>query len=80
VLPEIAVAIQLTLVVAVHVQPVPAVTVKLPLPPLAATEVELDESAYEQVALAPACVTVNVWPPTAMWPVRELVPVLAVTV
>ena len=52
----------------------------MPLPPPAATEAELDESEYEHVAVAPACVTVNVCPPAVMAPVRELALVLACTV
>jgi hypothetical protein len=70
--------IQLTVLVAVQAHPVPAVTLKVPLPPPAATDAELDGSEYEHVT--PACVTVNVCPPTVMVPVRELVLVLAVTV
>jgi hypothetical protein len=61
------------------VQPVPAVTMKLPLPPPPATEAELDESEYEHLMLAPACNTVNVCPFTVMCPMRELVLVLGCT-
>jgi hypothetical protein len=82
VLPETVPVTQVTSEPAVHEQPEPAVTltVKLPLPPAAAMEAALDDSAYVHAALAPACVTVNVCPPAVMWPVRELVVVLAATV
>jgi len=82
VLPETVPVIQVTSGLAVHEQPVPAVTltVKLPLPPFAAMEAELDDSEYVHATLAPACVTVNVCPPAVMWPVRELVLVLGSTV
>ena len=73
-LPELMAVIQVTSLDAVPVaQSVPAVTVKLSLTPPAATEAELDNSEYEQVTMAPACVTVNVCPFTVMWPMRELV-------
>jgi hypothetical protein len=79
-LPEIVGVIQATSAAADDsAQPVPAVTVKLPLPPPAATEAELDDSEYEHMTLAPACATVNVCPFTVMWPMRELVLVLACT-
>jgi hypothetical protein len=80
VLPELMAVIQVTSLDAVPVaQSVPAVTVKLPLPPPAATEAKLDDSEYEHATLAPACVTVNVCLFTVMWPMRELVLVLACT-
>ena len=67
-----------------NVQPDPIVTVKLAVPAAAATLAELVGSEYVHVVLAPACVTVNValpvLPVTVIWPVREVVPVLAPTV
>ena len=67
---------QVALLVAVQLQPVPAVTVTVPV---AATEdVRFDEvGAIVNVHGAPACVTVNVCPPTVIVPVREVVPVFA---
>jgi len=50
--PELVVVSQLTLLVADHAQPEPAVTVKDPLPAVAATDAELDDSEYEQVVEA----------------------------
>jgi hypothetical protein len=79
VVPETVGVIQVTSAVAAdNVQPELAVTVNDPLPPPATAEAELDDSEYEHVT--PACVTVNVCPPTVTVPVRELVLVLACTV
>ena len=55
--PDVMVS-QLTPLVAVHAHPVPAVTFVLPVPPVAATLVDVDDSPYVQPA--PACDTVNV--------------------
>ena len=70
--------IQLTLLVALQLQPVPAVTVTVPV--AAADVVKFDEvGKIVNVHGAPACVTVKVWPPMAMVPERDVVPVLAAT-
>ena len=66
------------LLVAVQLQPVPAVTVTVSL---AATDVvKFDEvGALVNVQGAPACVTVKVWPPIVIVPVRDVVLVFAAT-
>ena len=66
------------LLVAVQLQPVPAVTVTVPV---AATDVVRLEDVGEMVNVqgAPACVIVKVWPPIVIVPVREVVLVLAAT-
>ena len=70
--------IQPTLLAAVQLQPVPAVTVTVPV--AAADVVRFDDvGAMVNVHGAPACVTVKVWPPIVIVPVREVVPVLAAT-
>lgn len=66
------------LLVAVQPQPVPAVTVTVPV--VAADDVRLDDvgeivNAHD----TPAWVTVNVCPPIVIVPVREVVPVFAAT-
>jgi hypothetical protein len=69
--------IQASLLTAVQLQPVPAVTVTVPV---VAEDVGFtDVGEIVNVQGAPACVTVNVWPPIVMVPVRELVVVLAAT-
>ena len=70
--------IQASLLTAVQPQPVPAVTVTVPV---AAAEVGRFEEAglIVNVHGAPAWVTVKVWPPTVIVPVREVVPALAAT-
>jgi hypothetical protein len=50
--------IQPTLLTAVQLHPLPAVTLIVPLPPLDGTDCEAGEIAYVQVGAAPACVTV----------------------
>ena len=66
------------LLVAVQLQPAPAVTVTVPV--VATDVVKFDEvGAIVKLHGAPACVTVNVWPPTVIVPVRLLVLVLAAT-
>ena len=66
------------LLVAVQLQPVPAVTVTVPV--VATDEVRLEDvGEMVNVQGAPACVTVNVWPPIVSVPVREVVLVLAAT-
>ena len=66
------------LLVAVQLQPVPAVTATLPV--VAADVVRFDDvGEIVKVQGAPACVTVNVFPPIVIVPVREVVPALAAT-
>ena len=70
--------IHVALLAAVHAQPVPAVTVTVPV--AAADVVRFDEvGEIVNVHGAPACVTVNVCPPIVIVPVREVVLVLAAT-
>ena len=66
------------LLTAVQLQPVPAVTVTVPV---AAADVGRFDDVGEIVNVqgAAACVTVKVWPPIVIVPVRELVLVLAAT-
>ena len=67
-----------SLLAAVHAQPVPAVTVTVPV--VAADEVRFDDvGAMVKVHGAPACVTVKVCPPIVIVPLREVVPVFAAT-
>jgi len=71
------IVIHVALLVAVQLQPVPAVTVTVPV--VATDDVRFDEvGAIVNVQGAPACVTVNVCPPIVSVPVRAG-PVLAVT-
>ena len=72
------IVIHASLLVAVQLQPAPAVTV---IEPLAASD---DGRLFEvgeivSVHETPACVTVNVCPPMVIVPLRELVPVFAAT-
>ena len=70
--------IQASLLAAVQLQPVPAVTVTVPV--AAADVARFDEvGAIVNVHGAPACVTVNVCPPMVIVPVRDEVVVLAAT-
>ena len=72
------IVIQASLLTAVQLQPVPAVTVTVPV--VAAAEVRFDDvGAIVNVHGTPACVTVKVCPPIVIVPVRELVLVLAAT-
>jgi hypothetical protein len=66
---------QVALLTAVHVQPVPAVTLTEPVPPAPATDWLVAEIEY--VHAAPACVTVKVCPPAVIVAVRATVLVLA---
>jgi hypothetical protein len=70
--------IQVALLVAVHAQPAPAVTVTVPL---VATDVDsvADDGRIVNEHGAPGCVTVNVLPPIVSVPVREEVVELAAT-
>lgn len=72
------IVIHVALLVAVQPQPVPAVTLTVPV--VAEDDVRLDDvGEIANVHGAPACVTVKVWPPIVSVPVRELVLVLAAT-
>ena len=62
----------------VHAHPAPAVTVNVPLAPVAAADALAGEMVY--VHDAAACVTVKVCPAMLKLPVREVVAVLAATV
>jgi hypothetical protein len=67
-----------SLLVAVQLQPAPAVTV---IEPLAASDDGrlFDVGEIVTVHEIPACVMVKVWPPIVIVPVRDVVPVLAET-
>ena len=72
------IVIQASLLVAVQLQPVPAVTVTVPV--VAVEDVRFDDvGAMVNVQGAPAWVTVKVCPPTVIVPVRDEVLVLAAT-
>jgi hypothetical protein len=71
------IVIQASLLVADQPHPADALTVTMLEPPDAAVVVDVGESADTQGT--PACVTVNVWPPIVIVPVRELVLALAAT-
>jgi len=72
------IVIHASLLTAVQLQPVAAVTVTVPV--VATADVRFDEiGAIVNVHGAPACVTVNVCPPMVIVPVRDVVPVLAAT-
>jgi hypothetical protein len=70
--------IHASLLTAVQLQPVPAVTLTVPV-------VAADVAKFEEVGPivnvhgAPACVTVKVWPPMVIVPVRDTVVVFAAT-
>ena len=75
--PAVTVSQLVSLLTAVQLQPVPAVTVTVPV---VAADVGLDEvGEMVNVHGAPACVTVKVWPPMVIVPVRDDVVVLAAT-
>ena len=70
--------IHASLLAAVQAQPVPAVTVTVPV--VAAEDVKFEDvGAMVNVHGAPTWVTVNVCPPIVIVPVRDAVPVFAVT-
>ena len=72
------IVIHVALLVAVQLQPVPAVTVTVPV--VAADDVRFDEvGKIVTVHGAPAWVIVNVCPPIVIVPVRDVVPALAAT-
>jgi hypothetical protein len=72
------IVIHVALLVAVQAHPALPVTVTVPV---AAADVARLEDAGEMVSVhgAPACVTLNVWPPIVIEPVRDVVPVFAAT-
>ena len=74
--PEMMV-IHSALLLAVHAQFRPAVTVLIPVPPPPPNVWLVGDTLYEQ--LAPACVTVNVAPAMVSVPLRPIVEVLAAT-
>ena len=75
--PAVTVSQLVALLTAVQLQPVPAVTVTVPV---VAAEVGFNEvGEIVNVQGTPACVTVKVWPPIVIVPVRELVLALAAT-
>src|SRR5437870_11477747 len=76
-LPLLLVVSQATVLDALQLQPAPAVTVTLLLPPLDVHDGLLAEIAYVQGAAS--CVTVKVCPAMVSVPVRELVVALAAT-
>ena len=65
------IVIHADVLVAVQAQPEPAVTLTDPVPPVAGDDPDGDPSV--KVQGVPACVTVNVWPPAVMVPVRSVV-------
>ena len=75
--PAVTVNQLVALLTAVQLQPVPAVTVTVPV---VADDVGLnDVGEIVKVHGTPACVTVKVWPPIVIVPVRDVVPVFAAT-
>ena len=66
------------LLVAVHAQLLAAVTVTVPVIPADVTFADVVEIV--EVHGAPACVTVNVFPPIVSVPVRDVVAVFGATV
>ena len=73
VLPAVIVS-QFAPLTAAHVQPVPAVTFVLPVPPVAPTAWDVGDKVNAQV---PACETDSTWPPIVTVAVRELLNVFA---
>jgi len=72
------IVIHVALLVAVQLQPVPEVTVTVPV--VAAADVRSDDvGEMVNVHGAPACVTLKVCPPIVIVPVREAVLVFAAT-
>jgi hypothetical protein len=71
------IVIQPALLAAVHEQLLPVVMLTEPVPPVEGADPLVDPSV--KVQGAPDCVTVNVWPPAVMVPVREELVVLAAT-
>jgi hypothetical protein len=76
--PAVTVNQLVALLTAVQLQPVPAVTVTVPV--VAADVARFDDvGAIVNVQGAPACVTVKVCPPIVIVPVRDTVVVFAAT-
>jgi hypothetical protein len=75
----VTVSHEVALLEPVQGQPVPDVTVTVPVPAAAPIVALAGEIEAVQVMTAPACVTVNVCPPMVIVPVREADSVLAVT-
>lgn len=71
------IVIHASLLVAFQPHPVEALTVTMLEAPDVPTVVDDGERAETQET--PTCVTVNVWPPIVIVPVRDVVPVLAAT-
>ena len=71
------IVIHVSLLVAVHAQPVEVVTATVPVPPADVTFADAGEIVGVQVIAA--CVIVNVLPPTVNVPVRDVVTVFAAT-
>ena len=76
--PPALTVIHVALVVAVQAQPVPAVTVIVPVTAAEVTFADAGEIVGLQGAAA-CCVTVNVMPPIVSVPVRDAVEVFAAT-
>jgi hypothetical protein len=76
--PAVTVSQLVALLTAVQLQPLPAVTVTVPV-------VAADEARFDEVGEivnehgAAGWLTVNVWPPIVIVPVRDVVPALAAT-
>jgi len=76
--PAVTVSQLIALLTAVQLQPVPAVTVTVPV--VAADVVRLDDiGEIVNVHWTPGCVMVKVCPAIVIVPVRDVVPVLAAT-
>ena len=75
--PAVTVSQLVALLTAVQLQPVPAVTVTVPV--VAEDVGFVDVGEMVNVHGTPACVTVKVWPPIVIVPVRDTVVVLAAT-
>ena len=76
--PAVTVSQLVALLTAVQLQPVPAVTVTVPV--VAAADVRLDDvGAMVKLQGTPAWVTVKVCPPIVIVPVRDAVLVFAAT-
>jgi hypothetical protein len=74
-----AMVIQDALLAAVQLQPAPAVTAALAVPPLDERACEVGDTVNEQVVVGAASVIVTVCPATVMFPPRDAVPVFADT-
>jgi hypothetical protein len=77
-MPPLVIVIHATVLAGVHAQELPVVTAMLLLSPVDSAETLVGDTLYVQ--LSAACVTVTVWPPTVMVPVRALAVPFAATV